>query len=83
MHQAAFYPVLMWWKPAAGLDKGQRGTLKWDLQSYLHIEVQAFIPKLAYPYIIMGFHLHHCQHTKLCAGAWNTFICQWKSLEVV
>ena len=31
----------------------------------------------------MGFHLHHCQHTKLCAGTWNTFICQWKSLEVV
>ena len=49
--------MLMWWRPAAGLG---RGTLRWDLQSYLsilcarkrHIEVQAI---LEYPY--------HCQHT--------------------
>ena len=39
-----------------------------------HIEVQAFIPILAYSYC-MGFHLYHCQHTKSYAGAWNTFIC--------
>ena len=31
----------------------------------------------------MGFHLHHCQHTKLYAGTWNKFICQWKRLKVV
>ena len=39
----------------------------------MHIEVQALSQYLR---TLMGFHLHHCQHTKLYAGAWN-------SLEVV
>jgi len=35
-----------------------------------------------YWHIRMEFHLYHRKHTRLHAGAWNTFICQWKSLKV-
>ena len=59
--QLAFSPMLMFW---IGVPSGEICNLTCTRR---HIEVQVFIPTLAYR---MGFHLPHCQHTKLCAGAW-------------